>query len=120
MVFKSFITETGNSAALVLYFYFAGAALESVVDETRVYAATAIDNEYAYGRLNTGQLSIYGSACADGKGSLSIDRGINAIYRFISFFNYTAISYPLVLGRSQKYAAFRNYGICFLVFYYIF
>ena len=33
------------------------------VDKIRVYAAKAIDNEYAY--------------------SLSIDRGINAIYRLI-------------------------------------
>ena len=38
------------------------------VDKTRVYAAKAIDNEYAYGRLNAG------------------DRGINAIYKFIRFF----------------------------------
>ena len=29
------------------------------VDKTRVYAAKAIDNEYAYGRLNAGQQPIY-------------------------------------------------------------
>ena len=39
------------------------------VNQIRVYAAKAIDNEYAYGRLN----------------ALSIDRGINAIYRIIRF-----------------------------------
>ncbi len=43
----------------------------------RVYAAKAIDNEYAYGRLNAGQ-------------HLSV------------FFYYTANSNPLVLGKSQK------------------
>ena len=31
------------------------------VDKTRVYAAKAIDNEYAYGRLNAGQQPIYGA-----------------------------------------------------------
>ena len=44
----------------------------------RVYAAKAIDNEYAYGRLNAGQTD------------LSV------------FFYYTANSNPLVLGKSQK------------------
>ena len=31
------------------------------VDKIRVYAAKAIDNEYAYGRLNAGQQPIYGA-----------------------------------------------------------
>ncbi len=48
------------------------------VNLIRVYAAKAIDNEYAYGRLNAGQLT-----------DLS------------DFFYYTAISYPLVLGKSR-------------------
>ncbi len=46
----------------------------------RVYAAKAIDNEYAYGRLNAGQQFT----------DLSV------------FFYYTANSNPLVLGKSQK------------------
>ena len=53
------------------------------VDKTRVYAAKAIDNEYAYGRLNAGQ---------------------QPKMRFIDlsdFFYYTANSYPLVLGKSH-------------------
>ena len=48
----------------------------------RVYAAKAIDNEYAYGRLNAGQQMRFTD--------LSV------------FFYYTANSNPLVLGKSQK------------------
>ena len=51
------------------------------VDKTRVYAAKAIDNEYAYGRLNAGQQ-----------------------------FYYTVNSYPLFLGKSQKNHIIRAIG----------